>query len=400
MKLNTDFVRGYSYITSDEEKKLERIQKSIEEKSSMLDWIDIDTCVSKEEKQEIKKVAKQLREKYQVFIVIGIGGSYLGSKAVIESLSPYFPKEEQREIIFAGYQLSSSYLKELLQYIEDKEVCLLVISKSGSTLEPAVSFDVLKNHLKAKYSNYQERIVVITDRDRGILRREAQEEGYLSFEVPKNIGGRYSVLSAVGLLPIALSGIDIDKLLKGASSMRDCFKEAKMFATIRDHLEYVGKNIEMITVYEEKLTSFAMWYQQLFAETQGKNHKGILPVVNLNTTNLHSVGQYLQDGTRNVFETVIKVKKSDELFLDKYKIDMHELNSLVQEQVAKAHLKGDTLSIVIEIDELSPFCLGQLIYFLEMSAAIGGYLLDVDPFDQPGVEEYKKLVNEKLEENK
>ena len=239
---------------------------------------------------------------------------------------------------------------------------------------------------------------MITDKDSGVLRREAQEEGYVSFEVPKNIGGRYSVLSAVGLLPIAISGIDIDKLLKGASSMRDCFKETSMLATIRDRLEYVGKNVEMVTIYEEKLTSLAMWYQQLFAETQGKNHKGILPVVNPNTTNLHSVGQYLQEGTRNVFETVIRIKKSDDLFLDKYKIDMHELNNLVVEQVAKAHLKGDTPSIILELEELSPYYLGQLIYFLEMTAAIGGYLLDVDPFDQPGVEEYKQLVNEKLEE--
>ena len=180
--------------------------------------------------------------------------------------------------------------------------------------------------------------------------------------------------------------------------MRDCFKETSMLATIRDRLEYVGKNVEMVSIYEEKLTSLAMWYQQLFAETQGKNHKGILPVVNPNTTNLHSVGQYLQEGTRNVFETVIRIKKSDDLFLDKYKIDMHELNNLVVEQVAKAHLKGDTPSIILELEELSPYYLGQLIYFLEMTAAIGGYLLDVDPFDQPGVEEYKQLVNEKLEE--
>ena len=398
MKLNTDYVRGYSYVTSDEQKKLDQIQKSIEEKTSMLDWIDIETCISKQEKDRIKKIAKQIREKYQVAIVIGIGGSYLGSKAVIESLSPYFAKNKETEVLFAGYQLSSTYLTELLQYIEDKEVCLVVISKSGGTLEPAISFEVLKNYLKTKTSSYSERIFVITDKDSGVLRREAQEEGYVSFEVPKNIGGRYSVLSAVGLLPIAISGIDIDKLLKGASSMRDCFKETSMLATIRDRLEYVGKNVEMVTIYEEKLTSLAMWYQQLFAETQGKNHKGILPVVNPNTTNLHSVGQYLQEGTRNVFETVIRIKKSDDLFLDKYKIDMHELNNLVVEQVAKAHLKGDTPSIILELEELTPYYLGQLIYFLEMTAAIGGYLLDVDPFDQPGVEEYKQLVNEKLEE--
>ena len=275
MKLNTDYVRGYSYVTSDEQKKLDQIQKSIEEKTSMLDWIDIETCISKQEKDRIKKIAKQIREKYQVAIVIGIGGSYLGSKAVIESLSPYFDKNRETEVLFAGYQLSSTYLKELLQYIEDKEVCLVVISKSGGTLEPAVSFEVLKNYLKTKTSSYSERIFVITDKDSGVLRREAQEEGYVSFEVPKNIGGRYSVLSAVGLLPIAISEIDIDKLLKGASSMRDCFKETSMLATIRDRLEYVGKNVEMVTIYEEKLTSLAMWYQQLFAETQGKNHKGI-----------------------------------------------------------------------------------------------------------------------------
>jgi len=396
VRIHFEYEKEYSEITSEEQQKLNFIKETIEKKESMLDWKDISSCISVSELEHIKKTAKQIQQDFDTFIVVGIGGSYMGSKAVIESLKPYFSTPDI-EVIFAGYQLSSAYLKELLQYIEGKNVAINVISKSGNTLEPAATFQILLDYMKSNYLDYQERIFVTTDKDTGSLRKLATEEGFQSFEVPKNIGGRYSVLTPVGLLPLAVAGIDIDMLLNGARSMEnDCFRLASQVAITRYHLEQNNKNVEAFTIYDEKLSSFGLWYQQLFAETQGKNQKGILPFVNLNTTNLHSIGQYLQDGTRNVFETVLKVENMKDISLTHFPISMHQLNNIVLEQVLLAHQKGGTPSILIEIDEITAFTIGQLILFFELTAAIGGYLLDVNPFDQPGVEEYKKLVNNEL----
>lgn len=399
MQIKFDDVKKYDTISETERERLKKIYGIIKQKESMLDWTDIKTCISKEELQKIVELSNEVRTFCDIFIVIGIGGSYLGSKAVIEALSPYFNKNKP-EIIFAGHQLSASYLKELLTYIKDKSVVINVISKSGGTLEPSIAFDEFYTYMKENYQDYKKRIIVTTDQEAGNLRNFAIQEGLSTLSIPREIGGRYSVMTTVGLFPIAVSGIDIIKLLKGAKEAKDCFEDASRYALIRKHMEEDNKFIEAITVYEEKLSSFAGWCQQLFAETQGKEGKGILPIINQNTTNLHSIGQYLQEGKNIVFETVITVEDTEDIFLDKYNMTMNELNNVVAEQVSIAHKLSNTPSIKIILEELSPTEIGKLIYLYEMTAAIGGYLLDINPFDQPGVEEYKKLVIEELEKNK
>lgn len=395
MQIKFDDAKKYDTISEIEREELKEIYVTMKNKESMLDWTDIKTCISKEELQKIIEISNEIRISSDIFIVIGIGGSYLGSKAVIDALSPYF-KKEKPEIIFAGYQLSASYLKELISYIKDKNVVINVISKSGGTLEPSIAFDELYSYMKENYSDYKKRVIVTTDQEKGKLRKFAEQEKLPTFSVPKEIGGRYSVLSPVGLLPIAVAGIDIIKLLKGAKEEKDCFEDASRYALIRKHLEEEKKLVEAITIYEEKLSSFAGWCQQLLAETQGKKGKGILPIINQNTTNLHSIGQYLQEGRNIVFETVLTVNDTEDIYLDKYHMTMNELNNLVAEQVSIAHKLGNTPSIKISLEELSPTEIGRLIYFYEMAAAIGGYLLDINPFDQPGVEDYKRLVNEEI----
>lgn len=395
MQIKFDDVKKYDTISEIEREKLRKVYEIMKKKESMLDWTDIKTCISKEELQKIIDVSKEIRSFCDCFIVIGIGGSYLGSKAVIDALSPYF-KKEKPEIIFAGYQLSASYLKELISYIKDKNVVINVISKSGETLEPSIAFDELYSYMKENYSDYKKRVIVTTDQEKGKLRKFAEQEELSTFTIPKEIGGRYSVLSPVGLLPIAVAGIDIIKLLKGAKEEKDCFEDASRYALIRKHLEEEKKLVEAITIYEEKLSSFAGWCQQLLAETQGKKEKGILPIINQNTTNLHSIGQYLQEGRNIVFETVLTVNDTEDIYLDNYHMTMNELNNLVAEQVSIAHKLGNTPSIKISLEELSPTEIGKLIYFYEMAAAIGGYLLNINPFDQPGVEDYKRLVNEEI----
>lgn len=399
MLIKFDDVRKYDNISEIEREKLRKIYEIIKKKESMLDWTDIKTCISKEELQKIIDLSKEIRSSCDIFIVIGIGGSYLGSKAVIDALSPYF-KKEKPEIIFAGYQLSASYLKELISYIKDKNVVINVISKSGGTLEPSIAFDELYSYMKENYSDYKKRVIVTTDSEMGALKEFAEKENLLTFTIPKEIGGRYSVLSSVGLFPIAVAGIDIIKLLKGAKEEKDCFEDASRYALVRKHLEEEKKFVEAITIYEEKLSSFAGWCQQLLAETQGKEGKGILPIINQNTTNLHSIGQYLQEGRNMIFETMITVQNTEDIYLDKYHMTMNEVNNLVAEQVSIAHKLGNTPSIKIALEELNPIEIGKLIYFYEVAAAIGGYLLDINPFDQPGVEDYKKLVNEELEKIK
>lgn len=399
MQIKFDDVKKYDTISEIERERLRKVYEIMKKKESMLDWTDIKTCISKEELQKIIDVSKKIRSFCDCFIVIGIGGSYLGSKAVIDALSPYFSKNKP-EIIFAGHQLSASYLKELISYIKGKNVVINVISKSGGTLEPSIAFDELYSYMKENYSDYKKRVIVTTDQEKGKLRKFAEQEELSTFTIPKEIGGRYSVLSPVGLLPIAVAGIDIIKLLKGAKEEKDCFEDASRYALVRKHLEEEKRFIEAITIYEEKLISLAGWCQQLLAETQGKEGKGILPVINQNTTNLHSIGQYLQEGRNIVFETVLTVNDTEDIYLEKYHMTMNELNNLVAEQVSIAHKLGNTPSIKISLEELSPTEIGKLIYFYEMAAAIGGYLLDINPFDQPGVEDYKKLVNEELDKIK
>lgn len=396
MKINFDYVKEYHTISSLEKEKLDHIQAQLENKESMLDWLDMDTSISSLELEEIQELASRIRPLCDIFLVVGIGGSYLGSKSVIESLSPYFSKEKP-EIIFVGHQLSGSYLSELLEYIQGKSVYVNVISKSGGTLEPIISFQSIYQYMKETYSNYQERVIVTTGESPSYLKEIAMKDQLKTFLIPSQIGGRYSVFTVAGLLPIAISGIDIGQLIEGARAERNCFPESSQYAITRKHLEDDGKVVEAFTIYEEKLSSIASWHQQLFAETQGKNQKGILPIVNPNTTNLHSLGQYLQEGRKITFETVLKVENTKDFSLDHKLITMNQLNHLVLNQVAGAHHHGGTPSIIITLEELSAFEIGKLLYFLEVSAAIGGYLLEVNPFDQPGVEIYKQRVKDELE---
>lgn len=396
MKINFDYAKEYHTISSLEKQTLVNIQKELEKKESMLDWLDMDSCISFVELEEIKDLVSQIRNLCDVFLVVGIGGSYLGSKAVVESLSPYFSKGKP-EIIFVGHQLSGSYLSDLLEYIKGKSVYVNVISKSGETLEPMISFQSIYKYMKKTYQDYQERVIVTTGESPSALKEIAIKDQLKTFFIPSQIGGRYSVFTVAGLFPIAVSGIDIDQLIEGVKAERNCFSESSQYAVTRKHLEEDGKVVEAFTIYEEKLSSIAAWHQQLFAETHGKDQKGILPIMNPNTTNLHSLGQYLQEGRKIVFETVLQVKNTKDVSLDNYSITMNQLNHLVLHQVAVAHSHGNTPSIIITLEELSAFEVGKLLYFLEVSAAIGGYLLEINPFDQPGVEIYKQFVKDELE---
>ena len=378
--------------------RIENIKGLLEKKESMLDWYDVDSCISKEELKSLIKVSKEIKDKADVLIVIGIGGSYLGAKAVIDMFNGYFSKGDP-EVVFAGYNVSSAYMKDLLEYIKDKSVYVNVVSKSGTTLEPSIAFDLIYKNMAKRYSKEElsKRIIVTTDKEKGTLRQLVNEEGYRSFVVPDNIGGRYSVLTPVGLLAIEVAGISVSKLLKGARNAKKYLNEAFEYACIRDILYRKGKTIESYTVYEPKLYYFSEWLKQLYGETQGKNNLGILPVSLVNTRDLHSLGQFLQEGTPIMFESVIVVENGPKIKLDKYKQDLNQINLVASDRVAKAHFNGHTPSLIFKMDEISEENVGALIYFFEVAAAAGGYLLEVNPFDQPGVSEYKDLLHSALE---
>jgi glucose-6-phosphate isomerase len=344
---------------------------------------------------------------------MGIGGSYLGAKSVIDALAPYFSDNDSKtNIIYAGHNISEDYLSELLSYIENKSFALVIISKSGTTTEPAIAFRLLRNKLEEKYgkSESKDRIIAITDAKKGALRTLADKEGYKTFIIPDNIGGRYSVLTPVGLLPIALAGYDINKLIAGAleieknTNSKVSFENniAAIYASARYELYKSGKKIEILANFEPKLNYFAEWWKQLYGESEGKDGKGIFPA-NVNfTTDLHSLGQYIQEGERSLFETVLSLEKpnktlkipSDEVNLDKlnYLSDkrINEVNKMAETGTRLAHIDGGVPNIKIDIPQISEFYIGQLIYFFEKACAISGYLIDVNPFNQPGVEEYKR----------
>lgn len=379
--------------------KIKTIKNTLEKKESMLDWYDVETCISKEELKELVKVAKEIRNNADVLVVIGIGGSYLGAKAVIDMFNGYFINNKP-EVIFAGFNVSSTYMKELLDYIKDKNVYVNVVSKSGTTLEPSISFDLIYKQMSKKYSEAElkQRIIVTTDKEKGTLRKLVNDKGYRSFIVPDNIGGRYSVLTPVGLLAIEVAGISASKLLKGAKDGKKYLDKAFEYACIRDVLYRKGKMIESYTVYEPKLYYFSEWLKQLYGETQGKNHLGIFPVSLVNSRDLHSLGQFLQEGTPMIFETVLVVEKGEKVKLDNYKQTLNEINLIASDRVAKAHFNGKTPSLILTMDKINEENVGALIYFFEVGAAAGGYLLGVNPFDQPGVSEYKELLHSALEE--
>ena len=372
--------------------------------SDFLGWVNLKLDV--QELEKIKVAASKIRKQSDVLIVIGIGGSYLGSKAVIDALSHTF---NPKNVIFAGNNMSSDYLNDLLDYIKDKDISLNVISKSGTTIEPALTFKVLREYIEEKYGEdkAKDRIFVTTDKEKGVLKKLADEKGYETFVVPDDIGGRYSVFTAVGLLPIASAGINIDRLLDGVYSAEkkysslennDCYD----YAVARNIMYKKKKKIELLVNYEPKLHYISEWWKQLFGESEGKEEKGIFPASVDNTTDLHSMGQYIQEGERILFETVINIKKPYRDFtltceegspdaLDYLNgKTLNEINHKAMEGTVIAHVNGKVPNIMIEVDKLDEFNLGELLYFFEKACGISGHLLGVNQFNQPGVEAYKK----------
>ena len=405
-----------------------KIHKSLHKKANdekeFLGWIELPTNYDKEEFDRIKKAAKRIRKDSDVLVVIGIGGSYLGARAVIEGLSHTFynmmPEEKRKspQIVYVGNNLSPVYMNDLLEFLADKDISINVISKSGTTTEPAIAFRIFREVLETKYGvkEARKRIYVTTDKKKGALKTLSNEEKYETFVIPDNVGGRFSVLTAVGLLPIATAGINIDKLMKGAKEAEERYSDSNVkyndcykYAVIRNLLYNSGKTIEVLANYEPKLHYMTEWWKQLYGESEGKDLKGIFPAGVDLTTDLHSMGQYIQDGRRDLFETVLKVSNnSSEIIIqpDDQNLDglnylagktLGYVNNKAMEGTVLAHVTGNVPNIMIEIDKLDEENLGALIYFFEKACAISGMILGVNPFNQPGVEEYKKNMFRLLE---
>ena len=351
--------------------------------------------ISKDLIKDITETAKYIKENFDCLVVIGIGGSYLGSYAFNEMFKKYFD-DNSFEVIYAGTTLSSKYLDELYKHLDNKNFCLNVISKSGTTMETTVTYKLLKDLLKRKYSEEEikRRIIVTTDKEEGILRKEVNEKGYKSFEIPKDIGGRYSFITPAHLLPIALNH-DLKKVVDGYFDGKRYVDKAFEYAVVRNLLFKKNKFIENFCVYEEKLLPFTEWLKQLFGETEGKEGVGIYPTSTLHTRDLHSLGQFIQEGNKIIFETFFKIKKSDS-FIEYKKESLSDINNIVLDSVMKAHFIGETPCIEIIIDKLDEEIISSLIYFFMLSAAFSGYLFQINPFNQPGVEVYKNEVRKSL----
>ncbi|MBR5959109.1 MAG: glucose-6-phosphate isomerase [Salinivirgaceae bacterium] len=383
--------------------------------SDFLGWVNLPSSISAAELTDIKATAKKLGDLCEVVVVIGIGGSYLGAKAVIDALSDNFAQLKPRKnplVIFAGQNISEDYLTELQAVLKTRKWGIIVISKSGTTTEPAIAFRVLKADCEAQFGKAEavKRIVAITDAKKGALRTLANQEGYKTYVIPDNVGGRFSVLTPVGLLPIAVAGFDIDQLVKGAADMEKSttadieFEKnpAAVYAAVRNALYRNGKGVEITANYNPKLHYFAEWWKQLYGESEGKEQKGIFPASVDFTSDLHSMGQYIQQGQRCLFETVISIDKPNsslQIAADEKNLDglnflagkhIDEVNKMAELGTILAHVDGGVPNIRVSIPQLNAYYLGQLIYFYEIACGISGYLLDVNPFDQPGVEAYKK----------
>lgn len=385
--------------------------------NDFLGWIDLPVDYDKEEFDRIKKAAARIQNDSEVLLVIGIGGSYLGARAAIEFLRHSFynvvSKEVRKtpEIYFVGNSISSTYIRHLMDVIGDRDFSINMISKSGTTTEPAIAFRVFKEMMEKKYGKEEaaKRIYATTDKARGSLKKLATEEGYESFVVPDDVGGRFSVLTAVGLLPIAVSGADIDKLMEGAQSGRKAALEAPFeendavkYAALRNILLRKGKEIEILANYEPSVHFVSEWWKQLYGESEGKDQKGIFPASVDLTTDLHSMGQFIQDGSRNMFETVINIETGrEEIILQEEPVDLDGLNYLAGKSVdfvnksamngtILAHTDGQVPNFMVTVPKINEYYLGQLFYFFEFACGVSGYLLGVNPFNQPGVESYKK----------
>ncbi|MBD2867754.1 glucose-6-phosphate isomerase [Paenibacillus arenilitoris] len=385
--------------------------------SDYLGWIDLPTQYDKEEFARIRKAADKIKSDSDVLIVIGIGGSYLGARAAIEMLSHSFynllPKEGRKtpQVLFAGNNISSTYVTHLLQLLEGRDWSINVISKSGTTTEPAIAFRVFRAALEKKYGKEEarRRIYATTDREKGALKKLSTEEGYESFVIPDDVGGRYSVLTAVGLLPIAAAGIDIEAMMQGAADASKEYanpnlaeNEAYQYAAVRNSLYRKGKATEILVNYEPSLHYVSEWWKQLYGESEGKDYKGIFPAAVDFSTDLHSMGQFIQEGNRNIFETVIQVNEvAERIAIEHDEADLDGLNFLTGktmdfvnkkafEGTLLAHTDGQVPNLIVNIADMSPYSFGYLVYFFEKACGISGYLLGVNPFDQPGVEAYKK----------
>ena len=411
--IDTKKIKEYS-------KKVEEIHEELhskaEDEKEFLGWLNLPSNYDKKEFEKIKKCATKIRKDSDILLVIGIGGSYLGARAVIESVTHtfynYLPRKQRKtpQILYVGNNLSGTYVEDLLDLIGDRDIAINVISKSGTTTEPAIAFRIFREFLENKYGvkEARKRIYVTTDEKKGALKKLADKEGYETFIIPDNVGGRYSVLTAVGLLPIATAGINIDKLMEGAKfaqekysdknlKYNDCYK----YAVLRNILYKDEKNIEILVTYEPKMHYFIEWWKQLYGESEGKQGKGIYPSGAEFTTDLHSMGQYIQEGKRNLFETVInieKTKSSIKINLDEDNLDglnyiqgktLDYVNKKAMEGTIKAHVDGGVPNIVINVESINEETIGHLIYFFELACAVSGKILEINPFDQPGVEKYK-----------
>lgn len=415
-----DYKKALSFFDQSELSNIEAEVKSAHnmlhnktgEGNDFLGWVDLPKNYDKEEFARIKKAAEKIRSNSDVLIVIGIGGSYLGAKAAIDFLhGPFYNYESKTQIFFAGNSISPNYINALLRTIEGKDISVNIISKSGTTTEPAITFRILKEYLEKKYGKEEakNRIFATTDKARGALKNLADAEGYETFVVPDDVGGRFSVLTAVGLLPIAVSGADIDSIMNGAADASDMYKndnlaenECYQYAAVRNILHRDGKAIEMLVNYDPELQYFIEWWKQLYGESEGKDNKGIFPAGASFSTDLHSMGQYIQDGVRHLFETVLYVENSKEdvtitedgdnvdglNFLAGKTVDF--VNKKAFEGTLLAHTDGKVPNLVLKLKALDEYTLGQLIYFFEKACGISGYILGVNPFNQPGVESYKK----------
>jgi len=422
MAINFNYSFAKDFVRENDLKGLESqvaaAHKIINDKSGLgndfLGWVNLPTDYDKEEFARIKAAAKRIKEDTDILIVIGIGGSYLGARAAIEFLKgPYYNqlRGDLPEVYFAGNSISGSYLADLIKMCEGKRVSVNIISKSGTTTEPAVAFRVFRKMLEEKYGEEgaAKRIYCTTDKARGTLKKLADEKGYECFVIPDDVGGRFSVLTAVGLLPIAVAGADIDALMLGAAKASEDYNEPDMYkndcytyAALRNAFYRKGKSIELLVSYEPRFTMMAEWFKQLFGESEGKDNKGLFPASVTFSTDLHSMGQYVQDGARLMFETVVTFGESDsDVVIEKEEDDgdglnflagktMSFVNSKAFEGTVLAHTDGGVPNFVINVDKADEENLGRLIYFFEKACAVSGYMLGVNPFDQPGVESYKK----------
>ena len=419
--INDRSIMLYKYRIEDIHNK---IHNNAKKKAEFLGWLNLPSNYDKKEFEKIKQSAKKIQESSDILLVIGIGGSYLGARAVIESLTNTFynmlDKETRKtpQILYVGNNLSPNYLNDLIDVIGNKNISINVISKSGTTTEPAIAFRFFREFLESKYGlkEARKRIYVTTDKNKGALRELATKEKYTTFVIPENVGGRYSVLTALGLLQIATARINLDKLMEGAILAQEKYSdpdikynECYKYAVVRNNLYSSKKDIEILVTYEPKLHYIIEWWKLLFGESEGKDGKGIFPTGAEFTTDLHSLGQYIQEGRRNLFETVINIEHSkSDVKINSDEDDLDGLNYLAGKKLSfvnkkamqgtiKAHVDGDVPNILINIDELNEETIGQLIYFFEKACAVSGMLLGINPFNQPGVEKYKnnmfKLLN-------